>query len=125
MEAAQKKVVVVAEDEVLIRMLAAEVLIEAGFDVIETEHAAEALAALRQLSGEAHLLFTDIYMPGPMNGLELAHLVLSLWPQIALLITSGVDRRPAAADLPTGSRFIPKPYHPDHVVAHARALTVN
>ena len=118
----QTKTVVVAEDEALIRMLAVDVLVEAGFLVIEASHAAEALAALQVRAGQTHLLFTDIHMPGLMNGLELAHHVQRHWPWIALLIASG-EFSPAADELPAGSRFLPKPYDLEHVVAHARAMT--
>jgi len=122
--ASDPKTVVVAEDEVLVRMLAAEVLTDAGFEVIEVEHARDALAVLAAKSSTIHLLFTDINMPGPMNGLELAHHVRRTWPAIGLLIASG-QGRPLFEDLPVGSRFLPKPYHPDHVVAHARTLTAS
>jgi CheY-like chemotaxis protein len=118
----QRKTVVVAEDETLIRMLAVEVLTEAGFTVIEAGHAEEALKALHVRPWEIHLLFTDIHMPGPMNGLELAHHVWRAWPHIALLITSGEDN-PLMAKLPRGSVFLTKPYDPNHVVEHAQTLT--
>jgi CheY-like chemotaxis protein len=117
----QRKTVVVAEDETLIRMVAVEVLTEAGFTVIEAGHAAEALEILHSRPWAIHLLFTDIHMPGPMDGLELAHHVRRAWPHIALLIASGEDD-PLPAKLPAGSVFLTKPYRSDHVVAHAQAL---
>jgi DNA-binding response OmpR family regulator len=98
------------------------VLTDAGFDVVEAGHAADALTVLHDRNGAIHLLFTDIHMPGQMNGLELAHHVRRVWPHVALLITSGRDR-PQSSRLPAGSVFLTKPYHPDRVVAHARALT--
>jgi CheY-like chemotaxis protein len=103
-------------------MLAADLLIEAGFLVIEASHAAQALAALQAQPEQVHLLFTDIHMPGPMNGLDLAHHVRRHWPWIALLIASG-EGSPADAEMPVGSRFLSKPYDPEYVVAHARAMT--
>lgn len=118
------KTVVVAEDESLVRIVAVMVLTEAGFDVIETGHAEEALATLHARLGAVHLLFTDINMPGPLNGLELAHQVRSAWPHVALLITSG-EGNPLPAELPVGSTFLAKPYDLDHVVAQARALTAD
>ena len=69
-----------------------------------------------------HLLFTDIVMPGEMNGLELAHHARTHWPWIAQLITSGRGA-PALNTFPVGSRFLQKPYEIDNVVAHVRALT--
>jgi two-component system, response regulator PdtaR len=118
----EPKTVLVAEDEVLIRMLAVEVLTDAGFEVIEAGHAQQALKVLQSRSCAVHLLFTDIHMPGPMNGLELAHHVQRLWPHVALLIASGEDK-PQPAGLPAGSIFLTKPYDHRHVVAHARLLT--
>jgi CheY-like chemotaxis protein len=118
----EQKTVVVAEDEIVIRMMVVEVLMDAGFDVIEAGHAEEALSALQSRPMTIHLLFTDINMPGPMSGLELAHHVQGAWPHIALLITSGNDK-PLPGRLPTGSVFLAKPYAPAHVVTHARTLT--
>ena len=115
------KTVVVAEDELLIRMLAAEVLTEAGFKVIEAIHAREALRVFDAQAVSIHVLVTDIYMPGVMNGLELAHHVRGHWPWIGLLVVSG-NPRPSANELPRGCRFLPKPYDPEHVVDHVREL---
>jgi CheY-like chemotaxis protein len=116
------KTVLLAEDEVLLRILAADVLTDAGFNVIEVRNAEEALTALQSGSWVIHLLFTDIQMGGRMSGLELAHHVKLTWPHVALLIASGQDK-PLAAALPGGSVFLTKPYSPDHVVLHAKALT--
>ena len=116
------KTVVVAEDEILIRRLAADVLTEAGFEVIEVGNAEEALTTLQSQPWAIHLLFTDIHMHGQMSGLELAHHVSRNWPHVALLIASARDR-PLPAALPDGSIFLTKPYNPDHVVLHAKALT--
>jgi len=114
------KTVVVAEDEILTRMMAVEVLRDAGFDVIDVGDADEALSTLQSRSGSIHLLFTDIHMPGLISGLELAHHVRRIWPHVALLIASG---RQLSAALPEGSVFLTKPYNPDHVVLHATSLT--
>jgi CheY-like chemotaxis protein len=121
MEAGQKTVVV-AEDEILIRILAVEVLADAGFDVIDVESAEEALATLQSQPLAIQLLFTDIHMSGQMSGLELAHHVRRIWPHVALLIASGQDK-PFPSALPDGSIFLAKPYNPDHVVLHAKRLT--
>jgi CheY-like chemotaxis protein len=116
------KTVVVAEDEILIRLLAVEILTDAGFEVIEVGNAEEALTTLQSRPWEIHLLFTDIHMPGQMSGLELAHHVRLIWPHVALLIASGQDK-PLAAALPVGSAFLAKPYNLDDVVLHAKTLT--
>lgn len=114
-------VVVVAEDDVLIRMTAVDALTDAGFAVIEAVQAEEALRILATQANAVHALFTDIQMPGRMTGLELAHHVRDQWPWIALLVASG-NFRPSPAAMPAGSRFLPKPYDPDHVVRHVREL---
>lgn len=120
---AVQKTIIVAEDEPLVRMLAAEVLAEAGFRVIEAAHSDEALAALEQLVGDVHLLFTDVHMPGSaLNGVELAHLVRARWPKVALLVTSSAAGW-SAADLPEGGRFVPKPYELPSIVGYAQHLT--
>jgi len=118
----EPKTVVVAEDETLVRIWAIDMLIDAGFEVIEARHAEEAMTVLRSRYRAIHLLFTDINMPGLMSGLELAHHVRGAWPHIALLITSG-DDAPLLGKLPAGSIFLAKPYDLGQVVAHAHALT--
>ena len=112
---------VVAEDEELIRYIAAEALRDAGFIVLEAEHAAAALKHLHAQAATIHVLFTDIHMPGDMDGLLLAHHTSSTWPWIAVLITSGRSP-PAAHQMPARSRFLPKPYQPDTLLTHLREL---
>jgi CheY-like chemotaxis protein len=119
--ASELKTVVVAEDETVVRITAVEILMDAGFQVIEAKHAEEALSALRSRYRAIHLLFTDISMAGLMSGLELAHHVRAEWPHIALLILSG-DDEPLPDKLPAGSVFLAKPYSFAQVVAHVHAL---
>lgn len=114
-------IVVVAEDEDVLRSLAVDFLTDAGFLVIEASHAAAALHHLETHGKKIHVLFTDIRMPGEMDGLALAHYVKRHWPQIALLLASG-DGSAHPRKLPEGSRFIPKPYMHDHVVDQIRTL---
>lgn len=118
----QPKIILVAEDEIVIRMMVVGELICAGFKVIEAGHAEEALAILRSQASKIHVLFTDIRMPGLLDGLALAHHARLHWPWIALLVASGTDK-PRAAELPRDSRFLSKPYKLDHVLAHIRELT--
>jgi CheY-like chemotaxis protein len=118
---AQRYVVVVVEDEADIRLIAVEALADAGFDVYEAEHADEAVAILHERAREIHALFTDINMAGSMDGVALARHSHHHWPWIVLLLASGRPS-PRPEDLPKGSRFVPKPYHPDHVVSHLRAM---
>jgi two-component system, response regulator PdtaR len=106
-EAAQT-VVLLVEDEPLVRMCAAEILEDEGFEVIEAATAPAALKILEKRD-DVTAVFTDIDMPGGMNGLELAGIVHARWPHIALVVTSGVCR--VGTDiLPGDSVFIGKPY---------------
>jgi CheY-like chemotaxis protein len=114
-------VVVVVEDEVLVRMLAVDVLTDAGFTVLEAEHSGHALTHLEAQAADVQVLFTDVHMPGDMDGLDLAHHARRHWPWIATLITSARETLAVEA-LPTGSRFLAKPYNVDHAVAHVREL---
>jgi DNA-binding NtrC family response regulator len=115
------RVVLVVEDEAVIRMSAAAVLQDEGFGVLEAEHGDEAKVLLESQAGEVHVLFTDVHMPGEMNGLQLAHHTSWRWPWIAIIITSGRGtlRR---ADLPEDCRYLSKPYQHDHLIAHCRGF---
>jgi CheY-like chemotaxis protein len=115
------RTVLVVEDEELIRMLGAELFSEAGFQVVEAANAEEALELLVALSA-VHLLFTDVNMPGPIDGLALAHRVGEEWPHIGIIIVSG-QGIPDPGALPSGSRFHTKPYDAALVLQHARELT--
>ena len=106
--AVRKPVVLVVEDELLIRTLALEMVEEAGFEVIEACDADEAIRILESRQ-DIRAVFTDIHMPGSMDGLRLARAVRDRWPPVALIVTSGVANL-ADGDLPTGGRFLRKPY---------------
>jgi DNA-binding NtrC family response regulator len=112
-------VVLLVEDEPLVRMTAADELAEAGFQVLEAANADMALAVLEARSDEVHVLFTDIYMPGSMKGLGLAENVHARWPHIALLISSGYQR-PHPDQIPDSGGFLGKPYHCDELAQHIR-----
>ncbi|MGI8841522.1 MAG: response regulator [Caulobacteraceae bacterium] len=100
--------VLVVEDESLVRLDAAETLRDAGFTVLEAANAEQALAVV-VVEPDLDVLFTDIDMPGRMDGLELARLVCRLKPAVHLLLTSGTVR-PSGGELPAAGEFIPKPY---------------
>jgi CheY-like chemotaxis protein len=117
-------VVLLVEDEPLVRMAAADDLQEAGFHVLEAANADVALAVLESCSEDVHVLFTDIDMPGTMNGLDLAENVQQRWPHISLLISSAYHR-PDPQQLPDDGRFVPKPYCGDEVVQHIRELVTS
>jgi len=108
------KTVVVAEDELFIRIVAADVLAESGFDVLEAENALEVLDLLGQ--HEVTVLFTDIHMPGSMDGLRLAEIVAVRYPLVRLIITSGRQRL-SVAEMPGGGVYLPKPYCPDRLAS--------
>jgi len=118
---AKRAVILVVEDDVLLRMDAAEMIAAGEFDVIEASSADEAISILEARS-DITVLFTDIQMPGSMDGLKLAAAVKGRWPPIKIVATSGfVNVRPD--DLPPGGRFIPKPYNPIQLTATLRELT--
>jgi two-component system, response regulator PdtaR len=113
-------VILVVEDEILLRELAADVLEDAGFVALEAGDAEDAVGLLETRSDIA-VLFTDINMPGPMNGLELVDAVRKRWPSIKILVASG-DVRPRLSDLPLDSIFLGKPYRGEAVIAGLRSL---
>ena len=116
-----KDLVLVVEDEALVRMSSADVIRDLGFEVIEAVDADHAISLLESVPG-VMVVFTDIQMPGSMDGLLLAAVVRDRWPPIALLITSG-KMRPASSDMPTGARFISKPYSPLELKGQLQSLT--
>jgi CheY-like chemotaxis protein len=115
-----RQVVLIVEDEPLVRMLAGEIVEEAGFVALEAADADEAVALLESRP-DISLLFTDINMPGSMDGLKLAHAVRDRWPPVKILLVSG-QVAPWRADLPPNSRFIGKPYRAAVMVAELRSL---
>ena len=118
---AEQKTVLVAEDDMLVRMTAVEALADAGFVVVGAQDADDAFAILNSHAEQIHLLFTDIEMPGSMNGLELARQVHEAWPNVALLIVSG-QLEPNKEEMPKGSRFLPKPYDLNDCVGGGRSV---
>ena len=113
-------VVLVVEDEPLLRMLAVELVEEAGFIAIEAEDADQAVILLESRADIA-LLFTDINMPGSMDGLKLAHAVRDRWPPIKILVVSGKQRL-LLSDLPSNSCFVEKPYQASAMVEELCSL---
>jgi len=114
-------VVLIVEDELLLRMDLAEMIEEAGFGVVQAANADEAIVILRMRS-DVRVVFTDIQMPGSMDGLNLARFVRDRWPPIKIVATSG-RVTVGDGDLPDGGVFLPKPYRSAQVVATLRALT--
>lgn len=106
--------VLVVDDEPLVLMHAVEMIEDAGWRALEAENSAEALAVLHANS-KIDVLFTDINMPGDMDGLALAACVHRLRPEVHLVITSG-KRMFADSSLPDSGTFLPKPYGYHHLV---------
>ena len=116
-----RPIVLVVDDEALIRMNAVGMIEDAGFEVIEAANADEAIVILEGRL-DIRIVFTDIQMPGSMDGLKLAAAIRGRWPPIKIVATSGlVDVR--ADDLPDGSVFLPKPYTFDIIRNTLRELT--
>jgi CheY-like chemotaxis protein len=102
-------------------MDAVQMLEEAGFRVFEATNAEEAITLL-ETHLDINLVFTDIDMPGAMNGVRLAQAVRGRWPPIKIIATSGHSNF-SRDDLPPGSLFIPKPYGFPSIVSAIRELT--
>lgn len=111
-------VILIVEDDLLLRLLTVDILEHAGFVVLQADKADGAVAILDARSDIA-LLITDISMPGSMNGVKLAHAVRDRWPPIKIIVVSS---RAPDIDLPAGSRFFPKPYLPDTMISGIRSL---
>jgi two-component system, response regulator PdtaR len=116
-----QSVVLVVEDEPLVRMTAADELEEAGFQVLEATNADEALKVLEARSDEVQVLFTDVNMPGSMDGIALAKQVYHRWPHMLLLISSGYAR-PHSDEIPDHGHFVPKPYIGATLVRHINEM---
>src|SRR6201986_370047 len=118
----KRPVVLVVEDEFLLRMDAADVIGAAGFEVLEAANADEAITILEARS-DVTVVFTDIQMPGSMDGLKLARAVRGRWPPIKIIPTSGVQV--GETDLPEGGRLLPKPYSSAQIAGMLRQLTIS
>jgi len=117
----KRPVVLIVEDELLLRMNALDVIEAAGFEVVEAANADEAIEIL-EARRDIGVVFTDIQMPGSMDGLKLVRAVRGRWPSIKIVATSG-HIGVAQTDLPEGGRFLPKPYSPGQVMDVLRELT--
>jgi two-component system, response regulator PdtaR len=110
----RKAVVLVVEDYPIIRLAALELVAFAGFEGLGADNADEAIRILEARS-DVRLVFTDVGMPGTMDGIKLAHYIRSRWPRVKLIVASGkaiIDE----SHLPAGARFFPKPYSDSAIV---------
>jgi two-component system, response regulator PdtaR len=116
----ERPVVLIVEDEPLVRMLGADVLEEAGYEVVEAFNGDEALEVLAARP-DINVLFTDVNMPGSLDGLDLARVVHARRPDIKLLIASGQVRL-SEDEIPNAGRFLAKPYGQEAIIRHVREL---
>jgi two-component system, response regulator PdtaR len=113
-----KAVVLIVEDEMLIRMGAVDLVLSAGYEALEARDADEAIRIL-EARHDIDLVFTDVQMPGTMDGIKLANFIRGRWPPVKLLVASG-NAIIEESSLPSGSRFFSKPYD-DHAITDAMA----
>jgi CheY-like chemotaxis protein len=113
-------VVLVVEDETLVRVTALAIIEESGFEAIAAGNADEAIRAL-ETRGDIRAVFTDVQMPGQMDGIKLAEVIRDRWPSVALLVTSGKGQV-LESELPIGGRFLAKPYLPFQIETVLREL---
>src|ERR1700760_470537 len=112
--------VLVVEDEMVLRMRAVDIVEDAGFTPVEAINADEAITILESRS-DIDLLFTDIQMPGTMDGLKLAHAVHDRWPAIKIILVSG-QVKPSDAERPADSRFFGKPLAVGQMITELQAM---
>jgi two-component system, response regulator PdtaR len=118
---AKRPIVLIVEDEFLLRMSAVAMIEDAGFEVLQAGDADEAITMLESRS-DIRLVFTDIQMPGSMDGLKLAAAVKGRWPPIKIIATSG-RHLIRDSDLPEGALFLSKPYTSEGISILLHELT--
>jgi CheY-like chemotaxis protein len=109
--------ILVVEDETFINMYVSEELEDAGYTVLTAGNADQAIALLEK--HDVRCIFTDIDMPGSMDGLKLAAAVRHRWPPIDIIITTGKNK-PESREMPARSVFLPKPYRVEAVIEAVR-----
>jgi DNA-binding NtrC family response regulator len=112
-QASFKPTALVVEDEQLQRELVAALLEESEIGVIQCDNAEAALRVLEMMGASLSLLFTDVKLPGRIDGVELAHFAHKQYPDMHVIVTSGL---PLAVNLPEGTTFIAKPWNPTELL---------
>ena len=112
--------VLVVDDDVFERMGASDMFLDAGYQVLEAGDADEALRHF-EANADIRLLFSDVSMPGLMNGSDLARDVALRWPKVGIIMTSG---RPRPGQMPLTMGFHDKPYDPTAVLRQAKEMTI-
>lgn len=110
----RKAVILVVEDDAIIRMGAVAMVAYAGHEALEAGNADEAIRIL-EARPDIHLVFTDVQMPGTMDGIKLSHYIRDRWPPVRLIVASGNDV--VDGHLPAGVRFFRKPYNDNEIIA--------
>ncbi len=111
----------VVDDDFIIRMDATNILEQAGFQVLDASHGDEAFVLLKSRHPDITLLFTDVQMPGELDGFALAREVAASWPHISIVVASG-HVRPSPGSMPDKARFIAKPFSAELVHAHLHEI---
>jgi CheY-like chemotaxis protein len=111
----------VVEDDAIQRELAATLLEESDLEVVECQSAEAALSVLERRADEVELLFTDVQLAGAMSGADLAAAAKDRNPNIIIIVTSG---RECPRQLPSGARFLPKPWLAIDILREAAAATL-
>jgi CheY-like chemotaxis protein len=119
-EILKRPVVLLVEDETLVRLTQVDILREAGFWVVEAQDADEAFELLKKRPDITTVL-TDVDMPGSIDGFEFARLVRQGWPEVGILIISG-KTAPEPGDLPPGADFLHKPVRPAALIRALQAV---
>jgi two-component system, response regulator PdtaR len=112
----RKPVVLVVEDDPLIRLGAVDIVVSAGYEALEASDADEAIRILESRT-DIDIVFTDVQMPGTMDGIKLSHYIRDRWPPVKLIVASG-NAILEESSLPSGSRYFPKTYD-ENVIAKA------
>jgi CheY-like chemotaxis protein len=116
----KRTVVLVVEDEPLILMNAVDIVEDADFEAVEATDAGEAIRILATRD-DIQVVFTDIYMPGAVDGLKLARAVRRRWPPVQFIVASG-HIKVTQSELPHGSYFFSKPYLPSQIINALREI---
>ena len=112
--------VLVVEDDPVLRLNAADMVEDAGYVAVEAASASDAVALLERRT-DIRIVFTDIEMPGAMDGMLLAAAIRDRWPPIEIILTSGA-MVPASALIPERGVFLAKPYSQTQLEAALNGL---
>lgn len=115
-----RPLVLIVEDEPLLRLFAVDMIEDAGFETVEAANSTEAVAILESRS-DIRIVFTDVDMPHGINGIRLAACIRDRWPPIKIIITSGKPL-PQRIDIPAETVFFPKPFRQDRVIETLRGM---